>query len=74
MHKLLLNTFPAPIVRAIASGQTEVAHRYDSVTVLQADLSGFTPLSATKTPEEILALMSDLFAHFDDLAEANGVQ
>ena len=28
-------TFPAPIVRAIASGQTEVAHRYDLVTVLQ---------------------------------------
>ena len=54
MHRLLLNTFPAPIVRAIAAGQTEVAHRYDLVTVLQADLSGFTPLSATKTPEEIL--------------------
>ena len=41
-------------VRAIASGHTEAAHRYPNVTVLQADLSGFTPLSATKTPEELL--------------------
>ena len=25
MHRLLLNTFPAPIVRAIAAGQTALA-------------------------------------------------
>ena len=73
MHRLLLNTFPAPVVRAIASGQTEVAHRYENVTVLQADLSGFTPLSATKSPEELLSLMSDLFSLFDEIAEQHGV-
>ena len=44
MHRLLLNTLPAPIVRDIARGHTEVAHRYTDVTVLQA--------SALRVPSE----------------------
>ena len=45
---LLLNTLPEPIVREIASGTSRIAHRYDHVTVLQADMVGFTPLSAAR--------------------------
>ena len=48
MQRLLLNTLPEPIVKEIASGHVEVAHRYENVTVLQADLVGFTPLSASR--------------------------
>ena len=69
MHTLLLNTLPAPVVKDIAQGHTEVAHRYRHVTVLQADMCGFTPLSATRPPEEALGILGDLFGQFDELAE-----
>lgn len=52
----------------IGGGSVEVAHRYAGVTVLQADLSGYTALSAKLSPEEVIVFMSDLFGRFDDLA------
>ena len=56
---------PEPIVREIASGTSRIAHRYENVTVLQADMVGFTPLSAARGPEEVLGILSELFADFD---------
>ena len=38
VQRLLLNTLPEPIVKEVASGQVEIAHRYDGVTVVQADM------------------------------------
>ena len=73
-RRLLLNTLPEPIVEEVASGQVEVAHRYDRVTVVQADMVGFTPLSASRPPAEVLSILSDLFGVFDDLADKYGVQ
>mmetsp|Transcript_11917 Transcript_11917/g.38288 ORF Transcript_11917/g.38288 Transcript_11917/m.38288 type:complete len:768 (+) Transcript_11917:85-2388(+) len=73
VQRLLLNTLPAPIVRDIASGSTQVAHRYDEVTVLQADMVGFTKLSSERSADFVLGLLSDLFAKFDGLAEGYGV-
>jgi hypothetical protein len=46
-----------------------VAHRYDEVTVLQADMVGFTNLSAQRSAEFVLGLLSDLFDKFDALTE-----
>lgn len=62
VHRLLLNTLPAPI-----------AHRYGEVTVLQADLSGFTKLSSERSAAFVIGLLSDLFAKFDRLTEWHGV-
>ena len=73
VQRLLLNTLPEPIVREIASGHVEVAHRYDNVTVLQVDMVGFTPLSATHPPSDVLGILSDLFGTFDELSEQYGV-
>ena len=73
VHRLLLNTLPAPIVRHIAAGATGLAHRYGEVTVLQADLSGFTKLSSERSAAFVIGLLSDLFAKFDRLTEWHGV-
>ena len=73
VQRLLLNTLPEPIVREIASGERRVAHRYSQVTVLQADMVGFTPLSAARGPEEVLGILSELFEAFDQAAERWGV-
>ena len=73
VQRLLMNTLPEPIVREIATGTSKVAHRYENVTVLQADMVGFTPLSAARGPEEVLGILSELFADFDRAAERWGV-
>ena len=67
VQRLLMNTLPEPIVREIAAGVSHVAHRYENVTVLQADMVGFTPLSAARGPEEVLGILSELFAQFDQV-------
>ena len=41
-------------MREIASGTSRIAHRYDNVTVLQADMVGFTPLSAARVRHQKL--------------------
>ena len=73
MQRLLLNTLPEPIVREVASGEIEIAHRYDDVTVVQADMVGFTPLSASHSAAEVLGILGELFDQFDVLATQYGV-
>ena len=51
-HRLTANTLPAPIVRAIASGDTRFVRLYENTTVLQADMVGFTVLSAMYEPAD----------------------
>jgi adenylate cyclase len=44
------------------------------VTVLFADIVGFTPLSARKAPAELVALLDDVFSGFDHLAHVHGLE
>ena len=53
--------------------QIEIAHRYDDVTVVQADMVGFTPLSASHSASEVLGILGELFDQFDVLATRYGV-
>ena len=72
-HRLTQNTLPAPIVQAIANGDTGFVKVYDQCTVLQADMVGFTPLSAEFSAEVVLGILSDIFEEFDTLGEQNEV-
>lgn len=53
--------------------EPSISHEYQGVTILQADLVGFTKLAATKSPQEVLRIVGDLFAIFDDLTDEHGV-
>lgn len=46
----------------------------DNVSILFADIVGFTKMSSNKTAEEIVDILSDLFERFDDLCSANGCE
>jgi len=71
---LLLNILPAPIARRLKSGERAIAERFESVTVLFADIVGFTKLSATNTPEELVQGLNTLFEQFDTLAQKYGLE
>jgi len=49
-----------------------VSHRYDLLTVLQADLVGFTAFARTKMPEEVVCVVNGLFSIFDRSVEQRG--
>lgn len=49
------------------------SHKYRYATIAQSDLCGFTQLSSTRTPEEIVKFMGDLFGAFDKLTDEYGV-
>ena len=51
-----------------------IADRFDAVSVLFADLAGFTNLAAQISPNEIVELLSRIFSAFDDLAEHYGLE
>jgi adenylate cyclase len=73
-EKLLLNILPKPIVEQLKRVQGSLAQQYPEVTILFADLVGFTALSAQMPPIELVALLNQIFSTFDRLAEKHGVE
>ncbi|XP_002735526.1 adenylate cyclase type 9-like [Saccoglossus kowalevskii] len=49
-------------------------NRMDNVSILYADIVGFTKMSSNKTAEQLVGLLNDLFGRFDILAEKNGCE
>ncbi|EFN62949.1 Adenylate cyclase type 9 [Camponotus floridanus] len=49
-------------------------HSMEDVSILFADIVGFTKMSSNKTAEELVAILNDLFERFDDLCEHHGCE
>jgi class 3 adenylate cyclase len=73
-EQLLLNILPQPIAERMKRGETSIADSYPDVTVLVADLVGFTSLSAHIGPEQIVQLLNEIFSAFDLLTEKHGLE
>jgi adenylate cyclase len=71
---LLLNVLPKTVAAELKETGSTTARRFDSVSVLFADIVGFTPLSATMEPEELVDRLNEIFTHFDGLAARYGVE
>ncbi|KAM3590952.1 uncharacterized protein V6R79_019418 [Siganus canaliculatus] len=46
--------------------------QHKDVSILYADIVGFTKLASTCSPEELVAVLNKLFGRFDDIAKKNG--
>lgn len=71
---LLLNILPAQIAERLKAGQQTIADGYAEATILFADLVGFTQLSATVPPDELVTMLNRLFSRFDELSGRYGVE
>ncbi|MCB9739776.1 MAG: adenylate/guanylate cyclase domain-containing protein [Deltaproteobacteria bacterium] len=72
---LLLNVLPPSVAdRLKHEPDHTIADRYENVTVLFADLVGFTPASALMEPEEMVVLLNDLFSNFDRICDECGAE
>jgi class 3 adenylate cyclase/HAMP domain-containing protein len=68
-EKLLLNVLPIAIADRLQRGEKVEAETFPEVTVLFADVVGFTKLAAELGPRSVTNLLNELFEIFDDLAE-----
>ncbi|MEZ4403684.1 MAG: adenylate/guanylate cyclase domain-containing protein [Kofleriaceae bacterium] len=72
--RLLLNVLPGPIATRLKQGEGVIVDRFDDVSVLFADIVGFTAMSARTSPEALVAMLDDLFTRFDALADRHGLE
>jgi len=73
-EELLLNVLPEPIAARLKRGQEPIADHYDDISVLFADLAGFTVRSAHETPAATVAVLNEVFSVFDDLVRRYGLE
>ncbi len=71
---LLLNILPGPIAEQLKLGVNPLADGFDRVTVMFADLVGFTTYASARSPEDVVSLLNDLFSRFDALADHLGLE
>jgi adenylate cyclase len=73
-ERLLLTILPSQVIGRLNQGEVMIADRFDSVSVLFADLVGFTEHSARTTPAVMVEYLNRLFSEFDSLARELGVE
>lgn len=68
-ERLLLNILPASIANQLKDTPTTIAEHYEMVTILFADIVGFTQLSSEISATELVKLLNYIFSAFDQLTE-----
>ncbi len=72
--RVLHNILPPTIAQRVVSGEERIAESFESVTVLFADIVGFTVLSQHISATELVSGLDLLFSQFDELAEKHGLE
>lgn len=67
-ERLLLNILPQRIAEQLKHHEATIAENFDEVSVLFADIVGFTALSRSTSPHELVVLLNTIFTQFDQLA------
>lgn len=80
-ERLLLNILPAAIAKELkrqnpdaGRGGAAIAQRFEEVTVLFADIVGFTHLCSQLAPADLVRLLNEIFSTFDRLAQERGLE
>jgi class 3 adenylate cyclase len=71
---LLLNILPAEIGTRLKGGENEIADNFADVTVLFADIVGFTALSSLTSAKKIVEVLNGIFSLFDREAHELGIE
>jgi class 3 adenylate cyclase len=74
VDSLVRKMVPGPIADRLKDGETNISDRHDEVTVLFADIVGFTRFSESHGPEQIVGLLNALFSRFDALVAEHGLE
>ncbi|MEQ8536501.1 MAG: adenylate/guanylate cyclase domain-containing protein [Coleofasciculus sp. D1-CHI-01] len=73
-ERLLLNILPKVIAQRLKQLESTIADNFEEVTVLFADIVGFTELSARFPPAQVVELLNRIFSAFDELSDYYGLE
>ncbi len=71
---LLQNILPEPIAEKLKATSHPIADGFAEVTILFADIVGFTAMSDQLSPERLVKELNALFSAFDDEAARRGLE
>mgnify|MGYP006148198385 CR=1 FL=1 len=73
-EELLLNILPKGIALELKLKGTATTRKYNNASVLFTDFKGFTSLSVTMDPIELVACLDEIFGAFDLVMESNNLE
>ncbi|MBI5091841.1 MAG: response regulator [Candidatus Hydrogenedentes bacterium] len=81
-ERLLLNVLPRAIAERLKGRREDIgdsfpeiiADSFPEVTVLFADIVGFTKFSTGVSPERLVVLLNEIFSDFDTIADTRGLE
>jgi len=75
VESLLLNILPEPIAQKLQQHEgIAIADEFREVTILFADIVGFTNISTTLPPKQLVEMLNEIFSQFDSLTHTYGLE
>ena len=73
-QRLLLNILPEPIADRLKQETSTIAEDFAEVSVMFADIVGFTQMASSLSPIELIDLLNQVFSAFDRLSEKHDLE
>ncbi len=73
-ESLLQNILPTTIADRLKQGESTIADEFPEVSVMFADIVGFTALSEKIGPHELVKLLNEIFGRFDMFLDKFGLE
>jgi adenylate cyclase len=67
--RLLNNILPQPIANILKYDQRTIAECFDSVSILFADVVGFTPLAGEVDAAQMVEFLNEIYTRFDEIID-----
>lgn len=68
-ERLLLNILPQEVAQRLKNDPGFIAEQFPSVTILFADIVGFTGITTSIKPDKLVNTLNEIFSRFDKLAD-----
>ncbi len=70
VKNVLMSIVPHSIATRLMQGEERIAEYYNNVSILFADIQGFTALSSVVEPIQLVSILDEIFTEFDRIAGA----
>ncbi len=73
-ESILFQVLPESVAQRLKRGEASIADAMEDVTVVFADLVGFTALARSIAPDKLVAILNRIFGEFDNIASRFGLE